>query len=99
MSVTPNQIHTQVAGAIKALEKLPAKERETKPSRTFSDNYNNLLSLAKEAMPTVDARRWPPEAPTHVPTMGLATSELRFTEIHAFLEQILAIVNEGIQYF
>lgn len=99
MSVTPDQIHTQVAGAIKALEKLPAKEREAKPSRTFSDNYNNLLSLAKEAMPKVDARRWPPEAPAHSPAMGQATSELRFTEIHVFLEQIQAIVSEGRQYF
>jgi len=98
MPITPNQVFGQVQGAIRALEKLPAKERETKPSRSFAENYNNLLTLAKEAMPQVDSRRWPPEAGIHSPAMGQASSELRFTEIHGFLEQIQAILNEGLSY-
>lgn len=98
MPVTAQQIHTQVAAAIRALEKLPAKEREVKPSKTFADNYNNVLALAKEAMPDVDARRWPSGAPIHTPSMGHASSELRFTEIHSFMEQILAILSEGLEY-
>ena len=57
MPITANQVFGQVQGAIKALEKLPAKERDTKPSKAFADNHNNLLSLAKEAMPDVDTRR------------------------------------------
>ena len=95
MAVTPNQIHSQVQGAIKAFEKLPAKERELKPTKQFADNYTQLLALAKEAMPDVDARRWPPEAKIHTPAGGQATSELRYTEIHSFLEQLLAILGEG----
>ena len=98
MAVTVNQLHSQVTGAIKALEKLPAKERETKPSAAFAENYNTLLALSKEAMPDVDARRWPPDALIHAPAMGLKSSELRFTEIHSFLEQILAILGEGYEY-
>lgn len=99
MAVTADQIHNQVQGAIKALEKLPAKEREQKPSQLFTNNYNQLLALAKEAMPAVDARRWPPEARIHTPAMGLATSEVRYTEIHSFLEQISAIVAEGVDFY
>lgn len=96
MAVTAEQIYNQVQGSIKALEKLPAKEREQKPSQLFCSNYNQLLALAKEAMSSVDPRRWPPEARIHTPAMGQATSEVRFTEIHSFLEQVLAIVAEGI---
>jgi hypothetical protein len=98
MAITANQISHQVAGAIQALEKLPAKERETKPSKIFIDNYINLLALAKEAMPNVDERRWPPIAGIHQPAMGQPSSEVRFTEIHAFMEQIQAILSEGISY-
>ena len=98
MSVTAEQIYSQVANAIKALEKLPAKERDAKPSRAFAENYNNLLLLAKEAMPSVDPRRWPTEAPIHTPTMGQASSELRYTEIHSFMGQLMAILSEGLEH-
>ena len=98
MPVTANEIFAQVQGAIKALEKLPAKERDTKPSKTFAENYNDLRSLAQEAMPDADTRRWPPAASIHTPSMGQSSSELRYTEIHSFLEQILAILNEGLSY-
>jgi hypothetical protein len=98
MAITAAQISHQVAGTIRALEKLPAKEREAKPSKTFVDNYNNLLALAKEAMPNVDQRRWPPVGGIHQPAMGQPSSEVRFTEVHAFMEQIQAILSEGISY-
>lgn len=99
MAVNANQVSSQVAGAIRALEKLPAKERESKPSATFADNYNNLLALSKEAMPEADARRWPPAASVLRPSMGQPSCEVRFTEIHAFLEQLQAILGEGVTYF
>jgi hypothetical protein len=99
MAITANQVSSQVAGAIRALEKLPAKERESKPSATFADNYNNLLALAKEAMPEVHQRRWPPVAGILRPAMGQASCEVRFTEIHSFLEQVRSILDEGRVYF
>ena len=90
MAINANQAHAQVTSAIRALEKLPAKEREATPSTIFVGNYNNLLLLAKESMPDVDERRWPPVAE--------ARSNVRFTEIHSFLEQLSAILNEGYVY-
>lgn len=91
MAINANQASAQVTGAIRALEKLPAKEREAKPSSTFARNYNNLLALSKEAMPDVDERRWPP-------VVDEIVSDARYTEIHAFLEQISAILGEGYDY-
>jgi hypothetical protein len=98
MAISANQLQPQVAAAIRALEKLPAKEREVKPSPAFVDNYNTLLELAKEAMPDVDPRRWPPVVGVHKPAMGSSSSEARFTEVHSFLEQIHAILGEGITF-
>lgn len=99
MAITADQISAQVAGSIRALEKLPAKEREAKPSKSFVHNFNNLLELAKESMPEVDSRRWPTVI-SGTPQLGMAQSsqEIRFTEIHVFLEQIQAILGEGLSY-
>lgn len=91
MAINANQASAQVEAAIKALEKLPAKEREVRPSSTFARNYNNLLALAKESMPDVDKRRWPP-------TVEEMVCDARYTEIHAFLEQLSAILQEGYSY-
>lgn len=91
MAINANQAYNQIKGAIAALEKLPAKEREVRPSSTFARNYNNLLALAKESMPDVDERRWPP-------TVEEMVCDARYTEIHAFLEQLNAILQEGYDY-
>ena len=91
MAINANQAGAQVTGAIRALEKLPAKEREARPSTAFARNYNNLLALSKESMPAVDARRWPPVIEEMV-------CDVRYTEIHAFLEQLSSILQEGFSY-
>lgn len=91
MAINANQAYNQIKGAIAALEKLPAKEREVRPSSTFARNYNNLLALAKESMPDVDERRWPPAVEEMV-------CDARYTEIHAFLEQLSAILKEGYDF-
>lgn len=97
MSITPDQIHAQIEGLIYALERTTAKEREQKPNAQFAENYNTQLALAKEAMPAVDGRRWPPEIEIHEPAMGLPTSSARYVEMHGYLRQMLAIVAEGIE--
>lgn len=91
MAINVNQVSAQVTAAISAFEKLPAKEREVKPSPTFARNYNNLLELSKESMPEVDERRWPP-------SLEEIVCDARYTEIHAFLEQISAILEEGYEH-
>jgi hypothetical protein len=42
-------------------------------------------------MPNVDERRWPPSVQEIV-------CDARYTEIHAFLEQVGAILAEGYDY-
>lgn len=91
MAINANQASAQVTGAIRAFEKISAKEREARPSSTFARNYNNLLALAKESMPDVDERRWPP-------TVEEMVCDARYIEIHAFLEQMSAILQEGYNY-
>jgi hypothetical protein len=91
MTINANQAKAQVMGMIRALEKLPTKERESRPSSTFARNYNSLLELSKESMPAVDNRRWPPSVEETV-------CNARYTEIHAFLEQASAILSEGYNY-
>lgn len=91
MPITANQVNDQVLGAIRALEKLPAKEREVRPSHTFIANYSNLVEFGKEAMPEVDERLWPP-------VLEESDFTARYTEIHSYLEQLQAILAKGITY-
>ena len=97
MSVTPDQMYTQIEGAAYALEKIPAKEREHKPGGQFAENYNTLLSLAKESMPGTDVRRWPPTIEIHQPAVGIQSSNARYVEIHSYYKQMLAILSEGLE--
>ena len=76
MSITAEDLYPQVQVAAQVLEKIPAKEREQSPHKAFADNYNNLLALAKEAMPSLDARRWPPLVEILTPSMGLPPLKL-----------------------
>jgi hypothetical protein len=95
MSIEPDAIQQQLLGAIQALEKLSAKEREQRPYREFGENYNNLLSLAKEAMPSVDSRRWPPALTITLAAMGPSHLDARYVEIHAYMKQIISILAEA----
>lgn len=97
MTITPDQLFSQIQGTIQVLEKIPAKERGEAPHKEFGENYNNLLSLAKEVMPHADARRWPPAVQIHTPAMGQLSTVARYVEIHAYLKQIQAILAEGME--
>lgn len=98
MPVTADQMYSQIEAAVSALEKLSAKEREQKPHQQFADNYNNLLSLAKEVASHADARRWPPEVTVHKPAMGIASANSNYVEIYSYYKQILAILSESVEF-
>lgn len=98
MSTTADQLFGQVQAVIQALEKITAKERGEAPSKDFCENYNSLLTLAKEAMPNEDSRRWPPSIMVKQPSMGEAASDARYVEVHAYLKQCAAVLAEGIDY-
>jgi len=70
MTVSVEGMHAQISGQVKTLEKMTAKERSQHPNVAFAKNYNDQLALAKEAMPDVDQRRWPPEATIFTPARG-----------------------------
>lgn len=97
MTTSPDQIYDQVDAAAKIFEKMPAREREQKPHKEFGENYNSLLSLAKESMPNVDVRRWPPKVEILQPSVGPKSANCRYVEIHSYYKQILAILAEGIE--
>lgn len=97
MPVSAEELFPQVQAAAQVLEKVSAKEREQYPHKAFADNYNNLLALAKEAMPETDPRRWPPVVEIHIPSMGFSTAKARYVEFHSYLKQIEAILAAGIE--
>lgn len=96
MAVTAEEIYKQVLGAIQPLEKLSAKVREQPPYKEFGEHYNKLLVLAKEAMPKVDARRWPPSLQVKTATNGPSHVDARYVEIHSYMNQIAVILAEEV---
>lgn len=97
MAISAEELYPQVQAAAQVLERIPAKEREQSPNKEFADNYNNLLALAKESMPHIDGRRWPPEVQILTPAMGLPSAKARYIEFHSYLKQLEAILAAGIE--
>lgn len=75
-------------GRDQGVRKAPSEGARGKAIVHFARSYNNLLSLAKESMPDLDVRRWPP-------TIEEMVCDVRYTEIHVFLEQLSTILQEG----
>ena len=96
MTTTAEQLFPQVEAAASALAKLSVKEREQKPHKQFAENYNNLLATARETMPSIDPRRWPPTIEIHTPAAGLPSAKATYVEFHSYYKQISAILAEGI---
>jgi len=97
VTISPDQIYEQIKGATFALDKLTSKEREELPGGQFAENYNTLLDLAKESMPTADSRRWPPHVETRRAAMAESRSTARYVEIYAYYKQIMAILSESLE--
>ncbi|MFZ6640814.1 hypothetical protein ACO0LL_13795 [Undibacterium sp. TC4M20W] len=96
MTTSAEELHSQTQAAAKSLEKMTVKEREQRPYSTFASNYNNLLALAKESMPTVDDRRWPPAIEIDV-SEGGASVRANYAEIFSYYSQMASILATGIQ--
>jgi hypothetical protein len=85
MPLTKEDVWSQVQAALNAIKDLPAKERNGVPSTHFLNRYNEMLRMAKEVAPDIDARLWPP----HV-TSGAT----KYVEYHTFLGQLLVHIEE-----
>ncbi|MGY4888940.1 UNVERIFIED_CONTAM: hypothetical protein EX528_00680 [Xanthomonas axonopodis] len=99
MSVTSSQIYAQIEASAEVLKNLSAKEREQQPFKEFGDNYNSLLSLAKEVLPNIDPRRWTPTVTTDQSGTATAKANATYAEIHSYFTQLLAILSEDIEPF
>lgn len=63
----------------------------------MADNYNSVLSRAKEALPNIDYRRWPPVAEKTNPAMGYAHAEQSHGEFAVYCEQIKVILQGAME--
>jgi hypothetical protein len=95
MRQNANQLHYQVAQALEGLAGLTEKERMLEPTKAFGENYNNLLVLSKEVMPSVDPRRWPPTLGFRETAAGNSYTISPYMEIVSYLKQVGAILSEG----
>ena len=94
MPASPDSVQQQVAMAMQALEKLSAREREERPYRHFGENYNKLLALAKEALPSAIPSRWPPALTITTASVGPSHVDARYVEIHSYMKEIISILAE-----
>lgn len=99
MRPNADQLHHQVTQALEGLAGLTEKERTLEPTKAFGENYNNLLALSKEAVPSVDPRRWPaPLGFRDTAAEGVSFTITRYVEIVSYLKQVGAILSESIEY-
>jgi len=81
MSVHPSQIRSKAKALSDTLAKLSQAERDRQPSPQFIESYNQLLDLAREAIPTVDNRLWPPKAEAATRYVELQTYALQICDL------------------
>ncbi|MFW9571090.1 hypothetical protein ACCP99_03445 [Xanthomonas sp. NCPPB 3443] len=99
MTITSSEVYAQIEASANVLKNLSAKEREQQPYKEFGENYNSLLSLAKEALPNIDPRRWTPAVAIHQSATATAKTNATYAEIHSYLVQLLSILSEDIEPF
>lgn len=95
MAVAPDQLYNQIKTALDSAPKLSAKETDVFVTVAIAKNFNQLLELAKEAMPDVDKRRWPDALNATPAAMGPSRSNITFTELRTLYGQLMAILAEG----
>ena len=57
MAVTIDQVESQLYPFLNM--KLTPKDRPTPAKRAFGENFNKMLTLAKQAVPNLDQNLWP----------------------------------------
>jgi len=97
MPASPDSVQQQVLMAMQALEKLSAREREERPYRHFGENYNKLLALAKESLPSAIPSRWPPVLTLTTAGVGPSHVDARYVEIQSYMNEIVSILSEDVE--
>src|SRR5262249_40405452 len=89
MAITAVQVYNDAASFLGTLKGMTAKQKEQTPTRTYGEEYNRLLALAKAVAPEVDPRLWP------VPVSLIGDEAIaRYAEIENYLCQLLAHLPE-----
>ncbi len=92
MAVDLGQVRGLAHAFLDSLDNLEAKEREQQPSAPFGENFNNVLQLAKEAEPTIDARMWPKSVETYESAVGRKLTRSHYVELATYARQVLALL-------
>jgi hypothetical protein len=92
MAVKVEEVEGLIGAFIAAIEHMSAKERAERPWGHFGERYNQVLSLAKEAVPSVDARLWPPALEIPEAAMGPPHPIATYGEIDTYARQIQSII-------
>lgn len=91
--VTVDQVHGKAEAFLSSLGKLSEKERAQIPTIPFAQDFNVLLSLAKEVAPEVSDRLWPSEIRFREPVGYALMPEARYVEIEAYVRQVISILS------
>jgi hypothetical protein len=92
MAVSSDDVEALVGSFVIAIERMSAKERQEKPYNQFGERFNEVLCLAKEALPTVDVRLWPKPLEITNPHFGPGHAVATYGEIETYARQIQSIV-------
>ncbi len=82
------QIGKQLLALLNTLRTLPAKQKEQMASSQYCEDANQLLELAKEAIPEVDPQLWP------TPLKPEDQQSFRYVEIETFVLCVLCWLQD-----
>ena len=88
MAVETEDVKGLADAFVDTLEKLSPKEREQQPSAALGENYNNVLQLAKESMPGINARLWPKPVEVYESASGRHLTRGTYADLETFARQI-----------
>lgn len=92
MPFKEDQLRAKAEGFVTAFSKMTAKQREQWVSKIVAEDYNNLRTLVIEARPDLE-KLLPPKVDAHGLERIVQGASARYQDIHAFCEQIAAILR------
>jgi hypothetical protein len=93
MAATLDEVRVQLDAFAAALTKLTAKERSMHPSAHYGIHLNSLAAIAKELLPDVDERLWPPTLDLSQVKMGPQRTLATYVEIKTYVEELKNIIQ------
>jgi len=92
--MTIEDIEGQAEAFVQVIGKLSVKERAAQPYAQYGERFNQVLALAKEALPAIDSRLWPPAIEVPRARMGPSHAAATYAEIETYAKQLLRILGQ-----